>query len=112
MSSNDLLVYKKTEVLLNEVYPILKNFPTSEKYGLSLEIKQAFFQLLKYITLANNVKNKRRIYQEEADAHLKLLLVLFSVAKNQKYISKKKHYQTQVKLAEIGRLLGGWMKNS
>lgn len=108
----DLILYKKTEVLLNEVYPILINFPKAEKFALSQEIKQAFYQLLKCIVLANNVKSKRRVYQEEADGYIKLLLVLFGIAKKQKYLSKKKHLQIQMKLAEIGRILGGWMRST
>lgn len=109
---NDLLVYKKTEVLLNEVYPILRNFPKAEKYGLALEIKQAFFSMLRNIMMANNVKAKRRIHQEQADADLKLLLVLFAIAKGQKYISRKKHFYIQERLEELGRLLGGWMRSN
>ncbi|EJL45681.1 MULTISPECIES: diversity-generating retroelement protein Avd [Brevibacillus] len=108
----ELLVYKKAEVLLQNVYPIIRNFPNAEKYALALEVKQAFFRLLRNIVLANNIKSRRRLHQEEADAEIKLLLVLFSVAKNQKYISKGKHYELQVKLEEIGRMLGGWMKSS
>lgn len=109
---NDLLVYKKAEVLLNEVYPVVTNFPKAEKYALCQEIKQTFYELLKYIVLANNIKVKRRMYQEEADARQKLLLVLFTVAKEQKYLSKGKHYQIQLRLIEVGKLLGGWMKQT
>ena len=109
-SATDLILYKKTEVLLHEVYPVLKNFPKAEKFALCQEIKQAFYLLLKYIMLANNVKSKRRLYQEEADAYIKLLLVLFSVAKKQKYLSQKKHLYFQTKILELGKLLGGWMR--
>mgnify|MGYP001625121257 CR=1 FL=1 len=113
MKATDLIIYKKTEVLLNQtVYPILKNFPQSEKFALSQEIKQAFYGLMKYIILANNVKAKRRMYQEEADARIKLLFVLFSVAKHQRYITQKKNYFLQTALEEIGKILGGWMRSN
>jgi hypothetical protein len=107
-------VYKKAETLLNEVYPILTKFPKAEKYGLALEIKKAFFGLLRNIMMANNVRSRRRLYQEQADAELKLLFVLFSIAgnKERRYISKGQHYNIECKLGEIGRLLGGWMKLS
>ena len=111
-SATDLILYKKTEVLLHEVYPVLKNFPKAEKFALCQEIKQAFYTLLRNILLANNIRHKRRHYQEEADAYIKLLLVLFNVAKKQKYITQKKNYQIQIKLEEIGRILGGWMKST
>lgn len=109
---SQLLVYKKTEVLLNYVYPILKNFPKSEKYGLSQEIRQAFYSLLKAIILGNNVKSRRREYQAEADGYIKLLLIYFNLAYEQKYINQKTHYQTVLRVEEVGRLLGGWIKKS
>lgn len=107
---NNLLVYKKAEVLLNDVYPVLRNFPKAEKFSLAQEIKQAFYGLLRSIVLANSIRPKRRLYQEEADAFQKLLLILFNVAKEQKYVNKRKHYEIQTRLLEIGRLLGGWIK--
>lgn len=111
-SATDLIIYKKAEALLDFVYPIVINFPKAEKYALAQEIKQAFYALLRNIMLANNIRHKRRLYQEEVDAYLKLLLVLFNVAKKQKYITQKKNVQIQQKIAEIGRILGGWMKSA
>lgn len=112
VKATDLIIYKKAEELLNFVYPIVVNFPKAEKFALAQEIKQAFYALLRNILLANNIRHKRRYYQEEADAYIKLLLVLFNVAKKQKYITQKKNYQIQIRLEEIGRILGGWMKST
>ncbi|MCL6559135.1 MAG: four helix bundle protein [Firmicutes bacterium] len=110
---NELLIERKTEHLLNvEVYPLLKNFPKSEKYSLCQEIKQAFYGLLRSIMLANSIKHKRRPYQEEADSYQKLLLILINTAYQQRYITEKKKLQLQARLEEIGRLLGGWMKST
>lgn len=110
--STDLIIYKKAEDLLDFVYPVLTNFPHAEKFALCQEIKQSFYALLRNIMLANNIRSRRRQYQEEVDAYIKLLYVLFSVAKKQKYITQKKNTQVQQRLSEIGKLLGGWMKNS
>lgn len=108
--SNDLLLYKKAEHLLLQIYPMLLNFPKSEKFALCQEIKQAFYALLRNILLANNVRSKRRMYQEEVDAYLKLILALFAVAKHQKYITTRKSLQIQSRIEEIGKILGGWMR--
>ena len=62
-TAKELLIYKKTEMLFNRIYPALKNFPKSEKYSLCDHIKNDFLELLKYITLANNVKSKRKTYE-------------------------------------------------
>lgn len=112
MEGNDLILYKKTEVLLNDVYTLLKGFPKSEKFALCQEIKQAFYALLRNILLANNVRSRRRMYQEEADADIKLLLALFGIAKKQRYITTKKNFQIQNSMQEIGKILGGWMRST
>ncbi|MEK4713486.1 diversity-generating retroelement protein Avd [Sporosarcina sp. FSL K6-5500] len=112
LPSAELVIYKKAEMLLDFVYPIVVNFPKSEKFALSQEIKQAFYAVLRNIMLANNIRHKRRQYQEEVDAYLKLIPVLFNVAKKQKYITQTKNTQIQKSIAEIGRILGGWMKSN
>lgn len=111
LASSELLIYKKTETLLNEiVYPLLKVYPKAEKFVICQEIKQSFLSLLRAISLANNVKSRRRLHQEEADAEVKLLLVLLNISIGQRYINKKKHAIIQMRIVEIGRLLGGWTR--
>lgn len=106
-----LVLQKKTEVLLNkEVYPILQKFPKAEKFALCQEIKQAFYRILRNTMLANNVKRDRLYYFQQVDADLKLLLVLFSIAREQKYITEKKALQLQERVSELGRITGGLMK--
>ena len=90
---------------------MLKKFPKAEKFSLCQEMKKACYEMLRYTLLANNIRSKRRTYQEEIDANQKLMLVLLSVACEQKYITRKKLAYFQGKLAEIGRILGGWMRS-
>lgn len=106
-----LILQKKTEVLLNkEVYPLLQKFPKAEKFALCQEIKQSFYRLIRNTMLANNVKSKRVEYLQQVDAELKLLLVLFSISREQKYITEKKALQLQERISELGRITGGLMK--
>jgi len=46
----------------------------------------------------------------EVDADLKLILVLFSIAREQKYITEKRALLLQERTAELGRIVGGLMK--
>lgn len=104
---------KKAEIFLDQkVYPLLKNFPQSEKFSLCQEIKQSCFRLIRAAVMANNltVVKKRLEWLNEADAEKTLLLVLFGVARTQKYITEKKLYELQEKLKEMGRIIGGLIK--
>ena len=108
-----LLLQKKTEVLLNkEVYPLLQKFPKAEKFALCQEIKQAFYRVIRNTMLANASRrgNLRVERYWEVDADLKLLLVLFGIAREQKYITEKKALQLQARISELGRITGGLLK--
>ena len=96
----------------NGGYPLLKNFPASEKFSLCQEIKQSCYKLIRAAVMANNLTNvnRRLMWLDEADAEKTLLLVLLGVAKNQKYITQKKLLELQGKLEEIGRIIGGLQK--
>lgn len=104
---------KKAEIFLKmDVYPLLKNFPVAEKFSLNQEIKQSCYKLIRATVMANNltVVKKRLEWLDEADAEKTLLLVLFGIVKNQKYITQKKLFELQGKLNEIGRIIGGLQK--
>lgn len=110
-----LLLQKKTEVLLNkEVYPVLQKFPKAEKFALCQEIKQAFYRVIRNSMLANaSRRGDLRIQRYwEVDADLKLLLVLFSIAREQKYITEGKAHQLQERISELGRITGGLIKSA
>lgn len=63
-----LVLTKKAEILLNEtIYPMLKNFPQSEKFCLCQEIKQAMYSAIQKSMLFSVLKNKNLL--KEADAH-------------------------------------------
>ena len=108
-----LVLQKKTEVLLNkEVYPTLQKFPKAEKFGLCQEIKQAFYRAIRNTMLANAMpRGDIRIQRYlEVDADLKLLLVLFSIAREQKYITERRALLLQDRTSELGRIVGGLIK--
>ena len=108
----DLLVQKKTEQLLYKIYPRLMNFPKVEKFALCLRIKEAFFDIIKNISLGNSVKSKRKIHLQEADAHLQTLKVLIKLSYNRKYINIGFFKEIDTDLTEINKLLSGYIKST
>lgn len=108
-----LLLQKKAEVLLNkDVYPILINFPKAEKFCICQEIRQAFYRIIRNAILSNNIKRDKLYYLKQIDADLKLLLVLFSISREQKYLTEKKSLYLQEKISELGRITGGLIKST
>lgn len=111
-SGEGLLVSKRTEALLNRIYPSLVNFPKSEKFALCQEIKQNFYDLIKYLEMANSVKSKRRIYAQEADGHLQTLKVLIRLARNRKYIGIGYYREIDTEFTHINKMLSGFIRSA
>lgn len=107
-----LLLQKKAEVFLSSLYPLLKNFPKAEKFCLCQEIKQACYRVIRNAMTYNSLKVDSKInYLHQVDADLKLLLVLFGVARGQRYITERKAYELQEKVSELGRITGGLIRS-
>jgi len=105
MNTKDLIVYKKVEELLYQIYPRLSNFPKAEKFSLCEAIKNNFYELLKYISLSSTVNTKRTVYLQEADGHLQVLKILIKLSKRRKYISIGFFEDIDLCLTEIDKLL-------
>ncbi len=112
MSARDLVVYRKSEELLYKIYPRLINYPKAEKFALCQTIKENFFELLKYISLGNSVKSKRKTYLQEADGHLQVLKVLINLSKQRKYISRGFYREISIELTEINKILSGYIRST
>lgn len=94
------------------MYPILINYPASEKFTLCAQIKDCIYNMLKYISMGNKVKSKRLAYLQEADGHLQILKVLIKLSKHRRYISKGFFEEIDMQLSEIGKLLSGYIRSA
>ena len=112
MSIRRLKVFRKTEDLLYKVYPALVNYPKHEKFALVNDIRVTFFKLLSFISQANSVKSKRKIYLQEADGHLQVLKIQIKLSKQRRYISVGFFNEVDLRLSEINKLLSGYIRSA
>lgn len=112
LGTTGLAVSRYAEVLLNRIYPALKNFPKCERYALCSEIKRHFYGLIASIEMANSVPSLRKKYAQDADGHLQTIKVLVRLSRNQKYISDGFYKTITEDLTKINMLLSGYIKNS
>lgn len=111
-SKEGLLVSKRSEALLNRIYPALVNFPKAEKFALCQEIKINFYNLISNIEMANSVKSKRKAYAQEADGHLQIIKILIRLSKNRKYIGQGFYREIDTELTHINKLLSGLIRSA
>lgn len=108
----ELKILKKTEDLLNRIYPALVNFPKSEKHAMCAEIKKSFIGTITHISLGAKVKSKRKTYLQEADAYLQTTKILIKLSLERRYISRGFFEHIDESLTEIERMLSGYIKST
>lgn len=111
----DLLIYQKYIDLTEYSYGMIRKFPKSEKFSLAADIKESIYDTIRYILRANKIygnMGKRLDLLNRIDAEIQLQKVFVRIAHGNRYISNKNYLSWSVKLDEIGRILGGWIKTT
>ena len=111
MSLNDFKVYTKTYDYMNWLFPITMAFPKAQRFVLAQRIENTLLSLLELIIEGNANRHKVRFIRD-ALTKLELLQVLLRFAKDQRLLSLRRYETSSKHLTEIGRLLGGWLRQA
>ena len=106
-----LSIFQKSYDLFKILHQYIAIFPRSEKYSLGQKIKDASINFLDQIIRANNARDKRP-YLEEASQLLEILRIYLRLCYDLKLIGLRRYEIVSKKIDEIGRMLGGWLKDN
>ena len=91
-------------------YPLLDNFPKSQKFSLVQDIKKSMDAVLKYAITVNK-KYVKTTTLEKMDIELSALKVYVRLAHDLHYFKGANNYmEFSRRLNKIGNMLGGWIK--
>lgn len=105
----NLKIKQRTEDMIKYGYIALRQFPKSEKFSLALDIKRTMFAMLEKIIRANRQRDKLAALHE-IDTELEVLRTQIRLAMELEFLPFKKYEVWSGHLAEVGRMLGGWLK--
>ncbi len=85
-------------------------FPKSYRFSVAAKMENAILDFIELTTVANMRRDKLPMLRraDEALARLRLLLRL---SYEMRFINLKSYEYGSARLVELGRLLGGWIKN-
>jgi hypothetical protein len=110
--AENMKVYQKWEDMAKYLYIALQSYPKSEKFTIAADTRNALMLLGRYIYRANNVsKQERRKALEQADLALVDLRLLIRMGMVLEFMPMKKYEIASAQVVEIGKMLGGWLKN-
>lgn len=89
----------------------LPHFPKTSRYTLGSKIDNLFVQLTELIFYACHLKNEQKLAaMEKSSAKLDLLKFFLRIAWEIKSLDNKKYIVLSEQLNEIGKMLGGWLR--
>jgi|SRR3990172_5999358 len=104
-----LVIIEKYDGFVNYIYPIVQNVPRKHGAVKAMIIQSIFIQTeLFYKALKTDQKSKLH----EADANLATIRYWLRFMANDKrrFISQHQHQVASIKIDEVGKILGTWIK--
>lgn len=102
-------IFIKTEAFLVWLLDHTRKFPKYERFRLARYIEDAAFAFHAHLITAARPENTRHSLQQ-ADIELDKLRAYLRLALESRYTSRNQYGYAAQQTAELGRLLGGWIK--
>jgi hypothetical protein len=110
---DDMVIFTRTFDLLTWLLPKLENFPkayrstvTQRMMDVLLDFQEALFDA------QTQTGSSRQKHLRTADAHLNKLRLYLRLIHRWEWLNDGQYRHVSAIIAEIGRLLGGWLKAS
>ena len=111
MPSTEMPIFTRTFDFLSWLLPITNHFPRAHRFTFTQRLLGAAFDLREHLEAANAVSGKGRLaLLAQADLDLQRVRTYLRLAVRWKWLSAGQYQHVAGMVAEIGRLLGGWIK--
>jgi len=107
-----LPIINRTYETYKQIIDINNHLEKRWRYSLGASLETSVLSLLQELIMAKNAPRPLKAsYLIRAQSHLEITTLKLRLFLELKIANETKIFQTQSKLAEIGRMLGGWMKS-
>lgn len=110
---DSLPIINKSYELYKAILDINHQLSKRWKYGLGMSFESSFLDMIENLVMAKNAPKTLKIgYLIRASSKLEISLIKARLMLELKLANETKLFQIQAQMAEIGRMLGGWMKST
>ena len=109
----DLIVWQRSKALASEIYRITENFPNSELYGLTSQVRRAAVSVPSNIAEGQGRLTRGEFQQflGQARGSLLELKTQLSIAVDLGFLDAREFAAVEPRIAEINRLLNGLLES-
>jgi len=108
-TTEEFKLLQKTFDMIEFAYPVLAQFPKSEKYAIVADIKRCMDLFLEFLIEAQKRYHKKTTLQN-LDITLAKLRAYTRLAHNLGFLPTKKYETWSQRNVELGKIIGGWIK--
>ena len=109
----EMVIFTRSFDLLTWLLPITNHFPRAHRFTFTRRLLDAAFDLREHLEMANMRQQGARLEQLRlADESLARLRVYLRLAARWGWLSGGQYRHAAGMVAEIGRMLGGWIKQT
>lgn len=109
---NELPAILRTQELYTALEPITGRLPSLQKQTIGRRLEDAVLTTLELLIMAKHApKAHKVVYLIKATAQIELTQFHLRIMLEKHYANETTLHQLQAKLAEIGRMTGGWLKS-
>ena len=108
----NILVWQKSHELVLEIYKVTRTFPSSEKFGLTTQLRRSAASVATNIVEGYKRKSDKDFahFLNMADASLEETKYHLLLAYDLRYLAKDDYKRLSIMAEEIGRMLSGFQK--
>lgn len=110
---DEMVIFTRTYDLLDWLLPRCERFPKAQRFAITQRLQGAALDACEALYDANARKGAARLAQlQAADAHLNKLRLYLRLAHAWHWLSSGQYAHVSAMVAEVGKLLGGWLKQT
>ena len=109
--AEEMVVFTRTYDFLTWILPMAEKFPKSQRFVVTQRLLNAVLNFQEALIEANSLRGAKRAEKLlAADAELRKARLYLRLSEKWEWLTPGQYHHASTMVAEIGRLLGGWMK--
>jgi four helix bundle protein len=111
--AEEMIIFTRTYDFISWLLPMAENFPRSQRFVVTQRLQSAALNFQEAIIEANSLRGVQRMERLRlADAELRKVRLYLRLCEKWRWMTTGQYRHVSEMIAEIGRLLGGWLKQS
>jgi len=107
---NEMLIVQKSYNFSKWLLNHTGKFPKSYRFSIAAKLENAILDFIELTAIANKRKNKLAVLNLADESLIKARLLL-RLSYEMQFLNQKSYQFGSERLVELGKMLGGWIKN-